>query len=355
VNAGKLGLGALLLPLGMIVVVLMTLMIGAQKNSTTATASRGGLNWSGISLSCSGVPAWACGPLQAAAAKYPKLPAPILAAQLQVESGWRLDAHNDDSGADGPAQFLPSTWTEWGRDGDGDGRADTRNGADAIASQTAYMDYLVSFVEKRPGLVGDVISLALASYNAGPGRVLDSGGIPPITETQDYVHKIRQLAVTKYAQVLRGSGEAKEVIAAAAAHVNKTMYSWGGGGLEKPTLGMPPDAHVVGFDCSSLVRYAFYVGTSGQIELPRVADAQYNSTRAQTVRADQLQPGDLLFWDWNEDGEKDHVALYIGDQQMIEAPQSGQLIRQISLQAKGGRWVATRVFGGPRDPKQPKV
>jgi hypothetical protein len=125
------------------------------------------------------VPVWARGLLLAAAQTCPEITAPLLAAQLETESDWNPNAHNDESGADGLAQFIPDTWAEWGQDGDGDGQANPRNPADAIRSQAAYMCHLVSFVKQHPELDGELVDLALAAYNAGPGNVQDYKGIPP--------------------------------------------------------------------------------------------------------------------------------------------------------------------------------
>src|SRR5213078_1973532 len=92
----------------------------------------------------------------------------------------------------------PSTWAIYGTDGDGDGKADPRDPADAIKTQAVYMCHLVDFVKGTPGLHGEVVDLELAAYNAGPGNVQKYGGIPPFQETTNYVTKIRQLANTKY-------------------------------------------------------------------------------------------------------------------------------------------------------------
>ena len=50
----------------------------------------------------------------------------------------------------------------------------------------------------------------------------------------------------------------------------------------------------------------------------------------------QLQPGDLVFFEPKLDGPG-HVALYIGNDQIIEAPHTGALIRIVSFSGDGRR------------------
>jgi peptidoglycan DL-endopeptidase RipA len=106
-------------------------------------------------------------------------------------------------------------------------------------------------------------------------------------------------------------------------------YSWGGGNAEGPTVGVRDggvadrygDYRKVGFDCSGLMVYVFshVLGYA----LPHYSGFQYNSGRK--VPLAQKQPGDMLFWGTN--GNIHHVALYIGGEQMIEAPYSGAAVR----------------------------
>lgn len=117
---------------------------------------------------------------------------PVLAAQIQAESGWNPAALSP-VGASGIAQFMPATWTEWGADYSRDGMVDVFDPADAIGSQADYMCHLYSWAteQKKAGTIkGDVLQLTLAAYNAGPGTVERAGGIPPIAETTGYVKKI---------------------------------------------------------------------------------------------------------------------------------------------------------------------
>lgn len=119
-------------------------------------------------------------------------------------------------------------------------------------------------------------------------------------------------------------GTAKEVIDAAKTQIG-LPYSWGGGSLEGPSEGFGRGAGVVGFDCSSLVRYAVYQGTGKTYELPRVANDQWNATKKNTVSWDEMQPGDLMYWE--RGGRMYHTAIYLGDGKMIEAPRTGLDIR----------------------------
>ena len=67
-----------------------------------------------------------------AAATCPGLPSTVLIAIGHVESRLGLHLGPSSAGAVGPMQFLPSTWAAYAADGDGDGRTDVMNPADAM-------------------------------------------------------------------------------------------------------------------------------------------------------------------------------------------------------------------------------
>jgi cell wall-associated NlpC family hydrolase len=333
--------GLLAVPLALTFLVMLLVVMGGGQHSTTAGVA---LVPTDTTLNTSAVPAWAVGPLTAAARTCPEATAPLLAAQIQTESSWDPTQYNPGSQAAGLAQFIPATWATFGRDGDGDGHADPYNPLDAILSQAGYLCYLVRFVQHTSGLTGEAVDLALAAYNAGPSTVQRFRGIPPFAETTHYVTTIRTLAASTYAAVSASpddSSLAGRVIQAAAAHVGRTMYAWGGGTLDGPSRGMPPDHNVIGFDCSALVRYAYYQGSNHAITLPRTAQQQHDATRDHPVSIRDLRSGDLLFW--GTPTAIHHVALYIGNNRMIEAPQSGQPITETALRTDGDYLGATRV------------
>ncbi|MFN2495379.1 MAG: NlpC/P60 family protein [Pseudonocardiaceae bacterium] len=122
-------------------------------------------------------------------------------------------------------------------------------------------------------------------------------------------------------------------------------YSWGGGDANGPTVGMRDggagDAHgdyrQAGFDCSGLMIYAFAaLGYS----LPHYSGAQYRFGRQVPLAA--MRPGDMLFW--GSSGRINHVALYLGNGQMIEAPYSGSAVRVTPVRYSGIMPYVTRLL-----------
>lgn len=121
------------------------------------------------------------------------LPPAILAAQLQQESGFDPGAESD-VGAQGIAQFMPTTWPSWATDGNGDGREDPWDPEDAIPAQGRMMCSLLRKAKKHPDWNGSPVEMALAGYNAGFGRVQQYKGVPPRSfakgQTHHYVETI---------------------------------------------------------------------------------------------------------------------------------------------------------------------
>ena len=335
----KAGCTTLVSVVGLMVLLFGVALAGAMQDEDAPQAGApGGLN-------PESVPGWAVPLLQRAAGTCPEVTAPVLAAQIQQESGWNPNATGPTRGgsnAQGLTQFMPATWASSGTDGDGDGRADPMNPADAVQSQARYMCGQIQQV-KGAQLSGDVLDLALASYNAGFGAVRKAQGIPPYPETQHYVRTIRGL-IGRYSapagqQIAPASGGVAAAIAAAH-EVEGTPYAWGGGTTTGPSEGVGIDQGVRGFDCSSLVRYAYYRGTGGGLTLPRTTTTQYAATQGHPVDPHALAPGDLLFY--GKPGTMHHVAIALGNGQMIEAPQSGQTVHTTPVRLQGDFHAATR-------------
>jgi len=113
------------------------------------------------------------GLIEASAAKHGLDPA-LLKAVIQAESGFNANAVSS-AGARGLTQLMPDTAA-------GLGVGDPFDPAQSIEGGARYL-------KAQLDRFGDE-ALALAAYNAGPGRVVRYGGIPPFRETQDYVNRV---------------------------------------------------------------------------------------------------------------------------------------------------------------------
>jgi soluble lytic murein transglycosylase-like protein len=120
------------------------------------------------------VPAPLVGSILAAARKYELSPL-LIDAVARQESGYRVNAVSR-VGAIGVMQLMPGTARMLG----------VRNPRDPHANIDGGARYLRRLLDR----FGGDVSLALAAYNAGPGRVERARGIPRIAETQKYVTKI---------------------------------------------------------------------------------------------------------------------------------------------------------------------
>ncbi len=104
-------------------------------------------------------------------------------------------------------------------------------------------------------------------------------------------------------------------------------YSWGGGNAAGPSKGIDSGAGITGFDCSGLVLYSF-AGVG--IKLPHYSGSQYNMGRK--IPSSQMRRGDVIFYG---PGGSQHVTIYLGDGQMLEAPDIGLKVRVAPVRTSG--------------------
>ena len=110
---------------------------------------------------------------------------------------------------------------------------------------------------------------------------------------------------------------------AAAERYKGTPYSWGGGNSQGPSRGFGRGATTTGFDCSSLVQYAW---AQQGVKLPRVTYDQMKVGRP-VGNVSQARSGDLLF------PNPGHVQMYIGNGMAIESPQTGGVVQVVPVRS----------------------
>ncbi|GAA4935724.1 hypothetical protein GCM10023224_15630 [Streptomonospora halophila] len=208
---------------------------------------------------------------------------------------WDGDTEYDR--AVGPNQHLPSGWDTYGADGNGDGVKDPHNAYDSALASARELCLSagqggVDFTDR------EALAEALYRYNHSDQYVAD------VLEAID-----RFDAIPVSAGSGAGSSQGRAAVQWALRQVGKP-YVWAAEG---------PAA----FDCSGLTMWAWQ---QAGVDIPRVTTDQYRIGTA--VSLDELQPGDLLFYDTGGPGAPPaHVTMYVGDGKMVNAPSTGKNIR----------------------------
>jgi cell wall-associated NlpC family hydrolase len=271
----------------------------------------------GTPVAVAGIPPQYLALFQAAGQRY-DVPWAVLAGIGKVECD---DGRDPDSsctregalnyaGAGGPMQFLASTWASYAVDGDGDGRADRWDPADAIFTAANYL---------RASGAGQDLRGAIYAYN----------------HSTAYVE-----AVLRWASAYERQAQAGTLIAPSAAAAQAvsfalskigTPYVWGG-------------ESAAGFDCSGLVQAAYR--TAG-LALPRTAQEQFDAGPHLAPGA-APQPGDLVFFGQSAT-DVGHVGIVVRAGEMVDAPHTGASVRTEPYPtAAGAAWGKELYLGATR-------
>lgn len=154
-----------------------------------------------------------------------------------------------------------------------------------------------TFTPTSPASAGGGTGAASAPASANP----NVGTAPPVRFGEGVTVNLPDGLGSVAAPNAKAAGAVREALTQLG-----VPYVWGG-----ETQGR-------GFDCSGLTQWAY--GKEG-ISLPHDAAAQNIGER---VAAANLAPGDLVVWDG-------HVAMYVGNDKMIEAPHTGDVVHIVPL------------------------
>lgn len=251
-----------------------------------------------------------------AASGCPGMEWTLLAAVGSIESANGTSAlagvHSGASsaGAEGPMQFEPATFAAYDTPTPPGGAnpPSPYDMADAIYAAARYLCSL--------GVRADPTG-ALVAYNCGN----DSAACQAASGA--YAAQAEALA-SSYAAIGPGAVAATGALGYARSQLG-VAYQWGG---ESPG---------VAFDCSGLAQWAY--AQSG-VSIPRTAEQQWSTLAHVAAPA----PGDLVFF--GSGNYASHVGIYAGNAQMIDAPDTGSVVRYDTIPTTPGRqWGSDTYLG----------
>lgn len=278
------------------------------------------------------------------------------------------------AGAGGPMQFLSASWKAYGADGDGDGKRDRYNPADAILGAANHLRGSIGKKDPSKSLSSREVRMAVHRYNPGnyDGPHDNPYAQKVLAQANRYAED-HDLAPANYAgtaacsaALTLGDGPFGRLIADAAAYwaekapgtpqppkqaSNPTPYSWGGGRLDGPGGGIQHGAGIHGFDCSGLVRHAVYQASGEKITLPRTTYAMWDGDIGTKIPPGRpLAPGDLVFFRPGPRGPE-HVGIYYGEVKgvrwMVEAWKTGTNLKFTDFDSKSKYMGAIRISPPP--------
>lgn len=138
-------------------------------------------------------------------------------------------------------------------------------------------------------------------------------GLIPAAQAEDTTSSFATGLATATNLFEQASSTVQEVLISALA-LTGTPYKYGGNSPE------------TGFDCSGFVRYVFQ--QAANLTLPHGARAI--SQLGKSIPVDQLQPGDLVFFNTLKSAFS-HVGIYIGDNRFVHAPSSGGGVHVVNM------------------------
>jgi cell wall-associated NlpC family hydrolase len=280
-------MGAVALAVGLVLVV----AVATGSSSGSSSGSPGAASGSAGAQRVPAIPAAWVALYQQAAATCPGLEWSVLAGIGTVETGsGQSDASGvwsgaNSAGAEGPMQFEPATFA-----------AHATVGPDGAQPPSPY-DPVDAVYTASSMLCAD-----------GAGSALDlRGAVYDYNHSNTYVDTVLTLSLA-----FQQNPDTDTTVVAAltfAAQQLNTPYVWGGTGNG-------------GFDCSGLAQAAF---RHAGVTLPRVAQDQFDAGPA-VGAGSSVDPGDLVFFGTGPSGVE-HVGLYVGAGEMIDAPHTGALVR----------------------------